>query len=160
MKMIVATDLWWGIGYKNELLYHIRADLRRFRELTLNQPIIMGRKTFDSLPAGALPSRRNIVITHDINFSAPNVEVVYSCEEAVELVDNEGWVIGGGSIYAKMLEYATTIELTRIHKVSPNIDTWFPNLDLLKGWKIDNASEIHIENGLKYQFITYNRYPH
>ena len=159
MKMIVATDLWWGIGYKGDLLYRIRADLRRFRELTLNQPVIMGRKTFESLPAGALPSRRNIVITRDMTFSASNVEIVHSCEEANELVNNEGWIIGGGSIYAKMLEYTTSVELTRIHKISPNVDTRFPDLDMLQGWKIDKASPVLYEDGLKYQFITYNRYP-
>ena len=100
MNAIVAVSSNWGIGKGNDLLFHISDDMKRFRSLTSGGTVIMGRKTLDSMPGGkALPKRRNIVITRDVDFSRENVEVAHSIEEAIALassdVSDKIWVIGG-----------------------------------------------------------------
>ena len=94
MNLIVA------IGRRGELLYHISADLRRFKALTTGHTVVMGRKTFESLPKGALPNRRNIVVSRQTGFSAPGIEVAHSLEAALGMADsNDIYIIGGAEIY-------------------------------------------------------------
>ena len=87
MNLIVAIDRKGAIGRRGELLYHISADLRRFKALTTGHTVVMGRKTFESLPKGALPNRRNIVVSRQTGFSAPGIEVAHSLESALGMAD-------------------------------------------------------------------------
>lgn len=107
-EIIVCVNKNNCIGNDNKLLSYLPSDLKNFKKITNNSIVIMGRKTFDSLPNGALPNRINIVITHDNNFTAPNVYVTHSVEECIELCkvlnSQKCYVIGGGSIYHAFLE--------------------------------------------------------
>ncbi len=131
LKIIVAVADNGAIGRSGDLLFHLSADLRRFKELTMVCPIIMGRKTFESFPKGPLPGRRNIVITRNADYSHPGIETAPSLEAAIAMVTETpvAYVIGGGEIYAAALPMADTIELTRIHAEVPDADTFFPPID-------------------------------
>ena len=100
MYAIVAVDEKWGIGRDNALLFHLSADLKRFKELTSGHTVLMGRKTLESLPGGrGLPNRRNIVLTGQRGFTAERAEIVHSPAEALLTADEDAWVIGGESVY-------------------------------------------------------------
>ena len=117
MTIIVAITAGKGaIGRKGDMIYHISDDLRRFKALTTGHTIVMGRRTFESLPKGALPDRRNIVITRNADFTAPAVETAFSLEEALKMAEADGevFVIGGGQIYAQALPLADKLEITLI----------------------------------------------
>jgi len=127
------------IGKDGDLPWRLSSDLKLFRRLTMNKPIIMGRRTWESLPRRPLDGRDNIVLTRDRNFAAEGAHVVHSVEAALELgrefaeargVD-EISVIGGAQIYESMLEHADRIYLTEVHG-SPEGDTVFPPLDSAK----------------------------
>ncbi len=104
------------IGYKNEMPWHLPRDLRYFKHTTLGHPIIMGRKTFESLKCKALPNRKNIVVTRNHEYKAPGCEVVYSLKEAINISGNVKriFVIGGGQLYAAAISLADEIHLTQI----------------------------------------------
>lgn len=120
-----------AIGYNNDLLYHLRADLRRFKALTTGHTVIMGRRTYESLPKGALPNRRNIVISSNINREWPNVEVFASLEEALRAstTDDEVFIIGGASVYRAAFPLADRLCLTHVHATPENADVYFPEFD-------------------------------
>ncbi len=127
ITIIVAVDLNNAIGRGGDMLYHLGADLRRFKALTMGHTLIMGRTTFDSLPKGALPGRRNIVVSRNTAFSAPGAERASSLEEAIAMAgDAEIFIIGGGQIYTQALPLADTIELTVISDRAEGADTFFP----------------------------------
>ncbi len=127
IHVIVAIDENRGIGYGGDMLFHIREDLRRLKALTMGHALIMGRKTFDSLPNGALPGRRNIVITRNPDWTAPGAERARSLEDAIAMAgEDDIYVIGGGQIYAEALPIADVLDLTLIHKAAEKVDTYFP----------------------------------
>lgn len=127
ISIIVAVTRDNAIGRHGDMLYHISADLRRFKALTMGHPLVMGRKTFESLPGGALPGRRNIVVTRNASFSAPGAESFPTLEAALEACgDEEIMVIGGGEIYRQTMPLAGRLLLTRIDTDSPDADTHFP----------------------------------
>lgn len=131
INIIVAASENYVIGKDNKLLWRLSDDLKNFKELTLNKPIIMGDKTFYSLPKGALPNRTNIVLTIDKTFCEHNTIPVYSIEESLieaEKYDNEVFITGGGSIYKQFLDIADAIYLTTVHTIIDG-DTKFPELD-------------------------------
>ncbi len=100
INIIVAATLDGAIGLRGDMLYYIRPDLQRFKALTTGHTVIMGRKTFESLPKGALPNRRNIVITRQTDFRAPGAELAHSLQEALNMAGGEEiFIIGGESIY-------------------------------------------------------------
>lgn len=144
ISLIVAMDLAGGIGMDNNLPWKISEDLKRFKKLTTGNVIIMGRKTFESLPKGALPDRENIVLSHT-DFSAPGAKVVHSLDEAMLALshDKENFVIGGGSIYRLFLPFAQKIYLTIVQTVLP-VDTHFPPFDMQE-WE-HGSSEFVDEN--------------
>lgn len=159
MNAIVAVSSNWGIGKGNELLFHISADMKRFRELTSCGTVIMGRKTLDSMPGGKpLPKRRNIVITRDMTFSREGVEVAHSIEEAMEMVKNDypnnTWVIGGGEIYKAMLPYCRMCYVTHVYN-EKDCDTFFPDLSAMENWEIDEAYPLTSDGSVNYQFVDY-----
>ena len=159
LSIIVATGLDRSIGRGGDLAFHISADLKHFKALTMGHPVIMGRKTFQSLPKGALPGRRNIVISRDPSFTAPDIEVFASLPEALDAVASadKAFIIGGGSVYAQAMPLADTIELTLIEAELPDADTFFPEIG--PHWVLTRADEPAIDprTGVTYRFITYTR---
>lgn len=155
VTLIAALDKNNGIGRNGKLLAHISPDLKRFKKLTTGKFIVMGRKTFESLPNGALPSRVNIVLTKDETFKAPHTIVAHSIQEIIDLDTSEIFVIGGGEIYKEFIDIADTLEITHIYFTFNDIDTYFPEWNP-SDWLIKEKSDIEIDN-YRYQFITYNR---
>jgi dihydrofolate reductase len=129
LSIIVACDLNHGIGYKGYLLFRIPEDIRRFKELTTNHTIIMGRKTFESLP-NVLPNRHHIVITRNLKYkkTSKQVSIINNLDEAMiklfQDLDEEIFVIGGSEIYKQFLPYCNRIYLTLVHTIC-EADTFF-----------------------------------
>ena len=147
-----------ALGKDNKLIWHLSEDLKRFKKLTSGHAIIMGRKTFESMPK-ALPRRRNIIITRNKNYLAEGAEICTSIEEALSLVkdDLQPFIIGGGEIYRQSMALAERIELTRIHEEF-DADTFFPNIPGTK-WKLigENRFLNTTTNDLCYSYLTYIR---
>ena len=147
-----------AIGYKNRLLYAIPSDMTRFRMLTTGHTIIMGRKTFESLPNGALLNRRNIVISKTREQIA-GCEVYASLEEALEArkeaAEDECFIIGGASIYEQALPFADKLYLTIVEKEPEHADTFFPEINPAE-WEV-TEKEMRNENGLPFTFLTLYR---
>lgn len=149
-----------AIGRGGDQPFHISADFRRFKQLTLGHPIIMGRRTFEALPGGALPGRRNIVVTRSADFKAPDTESASSLEEALAMCSgaDDLFIIGGGQIYAQAMHLAHRLLLTEVDAEVPDADTFFPpvNTDL---WTLTEASSLAIDprSGASYRFATYSR---
>ena len=155
MNAIVAISENGGIGKDNGLLFHISADLKRFKELTSGHTVIMGRKTLQSLPGGrGLPGRRNIVLTGDRGFTAENAEIVHFPVEAVFQAGEDAWVIGGESIYRRFLPLCDRVYITKIF-ADGHADAFFPELDSDPRWQADSESEVMESDGLRYQFVEY-----
>ncbi|HMM10794.1 MAG TPA: dihydrofolate reductase [Bacteroidales bacterium] len=132
--IIVAMARNGVIGAHNKLPWHLPGDLRRFRSLTMGHTLVMGRKTFDSLPNGPLPGRKNVVLSRSGQGFPENVTVVGSIADVLQLIGETIFVIGGGEVYRQLLPYASRIELTFIDK-DVDGDTYFPTLDPTD-WKI------------------------
>ncbi len=127
--IIVAVAEKNAIGRGNDLLCYISEDLKRFKRLTSGHTVIMGRKTFESLPFKPLPKRKNIVITRDRNFSYQGVEVAHSIEEAKEKADDGlNFIIGGGEIYNTFMPEASKLYITEVHKEF-EADVFFPEIN-------------------------------
>lgn len=161
MNCIVAVDANWGIGYKNDLLVSIPADMKMFREKTTGNVIIMGRKTLESFPNGLpLKNRVNIMLTKSGEASGNGEIVVHSVEEAVEeakkYADKEVYVIGGASIYEQFLPYVDKAYVTKIDHAYA-ADTYFPNLDLNEDWEMTQESDEQTYFDLIYTFAVYER---
>lgn len=159
MNIIVAVDENWAIGYQNELLVRIPADQRFFRLETTDKAIIMGRKTFESFPGRQpLKNRLNIVITSNKNYKIKDAVVVHSIEEALDAVkdykSDDIFVIGGASIYKKMLPLCDIAHITKID-YNYQADTYFPNLDQNPDWEQTEESEEQTYHDLIYTFIKY-----
>ena len=159
---IVAVDENWGIGFNGELLEKIPEDMKQFRLLTHKRTILMGRKTWDSLPKKPLPDRLNLVITRgERKFDNMTVfinmeEAKVRAKEAAKNHNDEWFVIGGGQIYKELLPFCNRVYVTKIFKSHNNVDTYFPTLEQ-KEWEITHQSEILTFNDLQYQFLTYDR---
>src|SRR5574344_1064916 len=110
-SMIVAMSLNCAIGKNNKLIWHIDEDLQRFKKLTEKNTVVMGRKTYESLPKKPLPNRRNIILTHSKDFNANGCEIVNNIDELIHIVKDEEkvFVIGGASIYKQMIPFTDTI---------------------------------------------------
>jgi len=145
------------IGNKGGLPWRIPEDLRRFKEITLGKPCIMGRKTWESLPRKPLPGRTNIVVTRDGNFADDGAIVVHSLEEAITLTHDapEVAIIGGAELFKKAIPLANRVDLTEVHAAVEG-DTRMPAFDRAV-WK-ERAREDHVTaDGLRYSFITLER---
>lgn len=163
MKMIVAADKNWGIGYKNKLLAKIPKDMEFFRKTTLNNIVVMGRTTLESLP-NKLPLRNrvNIVFSKDKNYEVDGAYVVHNKTELFDLLYNtlflentdNVYVIGGASIYNLMLDDCDIALVTRILDTF-QADTFIPNLDILPNWELIDSSEIIESNSFNFNFCTY-----
>ena len=144
-----------AIGYQNRLLYHIKSDLTRFRELTTEHAIIMGRKTYESLPNGALPHRRNIVVSNSMK-EMKGCEVYPNLEAALKAAEGkteETFIIGGESIYRQSLPVARKLYLTVVDDTPQQADAFFPEINP-EEWELIEK-EMRNENGLSFSFLTY-----
>ena len=142
LSIIVAVASDGAIGRANDLLWHLPADLKRFKELTTGHTILMGRKTFESLPRGPLPNRRNIIISRSLP-AQPGAEVYPTIQQAMEACasDEEVFIIGGGEIYRQLLPDTEQIYLTRVQASFPDAEVFFPELDPTE-W-IEEAREVY-----------------
>lgn len=130
ISIIVAIAENWGIGKNNDLLWHIPDDLKRFKRITSGHPVIMGKRTYESLPRRPLPNRRNIVITDIPGEQIEGCEMAYSIADAIAKCnqDEENFIIGGASVYRQFLPFSDRLYLTRVHK-SFEADVFFPEID-------------------------------
>ena len=160
MNLIVATDENWAIGYQNELLIRISEDLKYFKKLTINNTVIMGRKTFESLPnKKPLTNRTNIILTNDINYKIDNAIICNSIDDVLKItenINNEVYIIGGEMIYKLFLPYVKKAYITKIyHKFKA--DRYLTNF-INNDWTLINESPIYeTENNLRYQFLVYQK---
>ncbi|WP_010662006.1 dihydrofolate reductase [Marinilabilia salmonicolor] len=160
ISLIVAADENNGIGIDGDQPAFISADLKRFKAITTGNTIVMGRKTFEALPKGALPNRRNIVISRNPDFSVQGCDVISDPHNLKEVVrpDEKVFVIGGGEIYQIFFPLADKIILTLIHHRFDEIDTWFPEISSEK-WGVESKEGPFEDpkNGLHYSYINYRR---
>ena len=159
ISIIVAIAENHAIGKDNQLLWHLSDDLKRFRRLTSGHTVIMGRNTYLSLPKGALPNRRNIVITDQQGEQFERCEMAYSIDEALELAgnDQECFIMGGGMIYRQMLPLAGRLYLTTVHQAF-DADTFFPEIDFSE-WKAIESETVEAgeRNDYPHTFCIYER---
>ncbi len=156
IKLIVAASKNGIIGDSNKLIWNLPSDLKRFKELTTGHPIVMGRKTYQSI-GRPLPNRRNIIITRDNTFEVEGCEVVNSIEEALLLTNNDCFIIGGGEIYKQTIPIAEQIYMTIIEEEFHG-DTEFPELN--RSWYISKKEDFSKDekNPYNYSFIFYERF--
>jgi dihydrofolate reductase len=154
LTLVVAIDANHGIGIANRLPWHLPEDLAHFKRVTVGRPIVMGRKTFDSI-GRPLPGRRNIVVTRNAAWSHAGVETAASLEDAVALLQGErASIIGGAQIFTEALAIADAMIVTEIAHVY-DCDTFFPQIDPAI-W-IETARDAHQADGIDYAFVTYQR---
>lgn len=156
LTLIVAIDAERGIGVDNKLPWHLPEDLAHFKRLTSGHPIIMGRKTFDSI-GRALPNRRNIVVTRNPDWQHDGVEAVDSLQAAIALVgEAPAFIIGGAQIFNDAMALAERMEVTEIAHTFA-CDTFFPPL-APGAWAQTARSAYHSDaNGYDYAFVTYEK---
>ena len=168
ISAIVAVDKDWGIGYQGQLLEHLPPDMKYFKELTMGNIVIMGRKTWDSLFVKPLLDRSNIILSrtlqrsswiyddkaHYIQFTP---EITEHDLKAFQNSSNHLFVIGGGEIYKQLLPYCDRVYVTFIGKSHDNVDTYFPNLDEDPQWEVSTCTELREYENIPYAFLTYDR---
>ena len=172
ISAIVCVDENWGIGSNGNLLIKIPEDMSFFKEKTNNSTVIMGRKTYDSLPKKPLPDRENVVITSKFqdkfNFIRDENETVFtglnnvkdvfeSMKRLKEDECNDVFVIGGGQIYKELLPYCECVYITKVFHCYDDVDTYFPNIDGMQEWELKSASEIKEYKRIEYQFCEYRK---
>lgn len=149
-----------AIGRGGDQPFHVSADFRRFKALTMGKPIVMGRRTFEALPKGALPGRRNIVITSQEDWSVPGAERAHSLSDALALCGDaeEIMIIGGGTVYRQALPMAQQLLLTEVDADVPDADTFFPEVDMHE-WTLASADEWveATDRDPRYRFAVYHR---
>lgn len=149
-----------AIGKNGQLLCHLPADLKHFKSVTMGYPIIMGRKTFESLPKGALPGRLNVVVTRNADFTAPGVVVCHSVEEALAATEDapKRYIIGGAPLYAATIGLVDELHLTQLHATFPEADTFFPAI-VRDEWMVvaREAHDADERNPYDYTFVTLRR---
>ena len=158
ISIIAAVAKNRAIGYQNKLIYWLPNDLKRFKALTTGHTIIMGRNTFLSLPKGALPNRRNIVLSRTAN-AFPGCDVYSSLEEALKhcAPDEDIYIIGGASVYTQALKIADRLCLTEIDDTPEQADTFFP--EYKEEWKEESREDHEIDDrhDFRYSFVDYVR---
>lgn len=159
ITIICALDRRRGIGFEGRLLFHLRADLQRFKALTTGHTIIMGRRTFDSLPKGALPRRRNIVLSRQEGLACPGAEVFHTLDEALNACAGEDvYIIGGHSVYRDALPLADRLALTEVDAEARQVDTYFPEF-AADEWELlhRESHPADEQNDYPYAFADYAR---
>lgn len=154
IRMIVAAGRDGAIGRGGDLIWHLPGDLRRFRQLTMGHPLIMGRKTWESLPKKPLPGRRNIVVTRDPEYRADGAETASSPEEAMTMVaGEEAFIMGGAQIYEATLPLVSRIDLTLVEAECEGADAWLridPDLFV----EAERSDPETTAEGIAYSYVT------
>ncbi|HLN74135.1 MAG TPA: dihydrofolate reductase [Prolixibacteraceae bacterium] len=158
ISIIVAIAQNFAIGKNNDLLFHLPNDLKRFKHITTGHAVIMGRNTFLSLPKGALPNRRNIVITDNPYDKFDGCEMVFSVEEAIAAVkyEKEAFIIGGGMIYRQFFPLANKLYLTLVHQ-DYDADVYFPEIDYSQWEELQREDSLDEKNGFRYSYLDLKR---
>ena len=160
LSIIVAIAENYAIGKKGDLLCHMPADLKHFKEITSGKTVLMGERTFFSLPKHPLPNRRNIVLTDVSDKTFEGAEAVYSIDELCAKVqgEEEAFVIGGGMVYQQMMPLADKLYITHIHHSWEDADTFFPEIRESE-WRLLSAErhEADDKNPYDYTFAEYGR---
>ena len=158
ISIIVAIAENYDIGKKGDLLCHLPADLKHFKEITSGSTVLMGERTFFSLPKHPLPNRRNIVLTDVAGKTFDGAEAVYSLDELVAKIspEEEAFVIGGGMVYRQMMPRADKLYITHIHHSWEDADTFFPEIKETE-WQLISAErhEADEKNPYAYTFAEY-----
>ena len=160
ISLIAAIAQTRAIGKDNQLLWHLPEDMRHFRETTRGKTVIMGRKTWESLPAAfrPLPGRRNIVVTRDRQYVADGAVLAHSLPEAVAAAgsDNETFVIGGAELYQQALPMAQRLYLTEVAKAYDG-DVFFPEIAPAE-WQEISRTQQRSESGIEFAFVIYQHH--
>lgn len=160
LSIIVAISENNAIGQKGGLLCHLPADLKHFKEITSGHPVLMGERTYLSLPKRPLPNRRNIVLTDNPQFAAEGVEIVHSIPEALQLINEDStaefFIIGGGMVYRQFFTVADKLYITRIHHTWNDADTFFPEIKDNE-WQVIKQEDCTSDdkNPYNYTFLEY-----
>ena len=159
ISLIVAIAQNGAIGNNQELLCHLPNDLKRFKAITLGHTIVMGRRTYESLPKGALPGRTNVVVTCQADVAWENTIVAHSIDEALANSESsELFIIGGATLYEQTLQRANRLYITHIHHAFEQADTFFPAIDYDQWREIEREEHKADErNPYDYSFVTYER---
>ena len=161
LSIIVAIAQNGAIGKDNDLLWHLSDDLKRFKKLTTGHPVVMGRKTWESLPKRPLVGRRNIVFSQNEDFAPEGAEVVHSINGLFDLLrdcDEEVFIIGGGRIYNMLMPWVNRLYITWVHRDFPEADTFFPVIDLSEFTKVNETERmIDEKSGLEFSYAEYDR---
>ena len=159
MRLIAAVDEKWGLGYRGELLAHVRADLKNFAAITTGKTVILGSKTLATFPGGRpLKNRENIVMSRRADYSVEGAVVVHSVEEALaEAAKTERCLcIGGESVYRQFFPHVDKVHVTKVD-ARPESDAFFPDLDADPAWRITDEGEALDHEGLSYRFMVYEK---
>jgi len=157
MRAIVAVDQNWAIGKGGDQLCYISADLKRFKELTLGHPVILGRKTLATFPGGRpLKGRRNLVLSRDPAFAPEGAEVYRDLDSLLAQAPADSFVIGGESVYRALLDRCETVYVTKIMSIF-EADAFFPNLDADPAWRAAAEETPLEEKGIEFRYVTYER---
>ena len=166
VSAIVCVDKNWGIGYKGNLLVNIPEDMRFFRDKTKGNIVIMGRKTYDSLPSKPLPYRTNIVITSKVdNYMTDKNGTIFASMNFIKTLLNilpskfplDVYIIGGGYIYKELLPYCDNAYVTKINYAYKDVDAYFPNIEKEDNWEITEIGEDKTYRGIGYKFCIYKK---
>lgn len=161
ISIIVAIAENNAIGKNNQLLWHIPADLKRFKTITSGHPVIMGKKTWESLPKKPLPNRRNIILTDNPHDSFEGGECAFSLEEALNLCSprEETFIIGGASVYKQFLPHCDRLYLTRVYQLCDG-DVFFPAVDFSQ-WRLISQEDVPPDgtNNFSYSNMIYEKIP-
>ena len=155
MNLIVVVDEKFGIGKDNDLLFKLPTDMKFFKEMTLGKTVVMGKKTFMSLPFGPLKGRENVILSRDPDFKCDGAVVCNSIEQVIDYCkDREAFVIGGQQIYHTFLPYCKKAYVTKV-SANGNADKFMDNFDELPSWKLTEKSEVFRDGNLDICFCVY-----
>lgn len=160
ISIIVAIDEKNAIGKDNQLLCHLPNDLKYFKSITQGHTVIMGKNTYESLPNGALPNRRNIVLSRNKNLQFDRCEMVSSLEDAITICKDESeiFIIGGAMVYDKAIELADKLYITNIHHTFKDTDAFFPKIESnkwIESYRTNNEADE--KNRYAHTFVVYNK---
>ncbi|HVZ67581.1 MAG TPA: dihydrofolate reductase [Patescibacteria group bacterium] len=158
ISIIAAIGINRELGYGNDLIWRISTDLKRLKDLTMGHPIVMGRKTYESI-GRVLPGRTNIIITRDPNYKVDGGVIASSVEDSIEKAKNspgadEIFIFGGAQIFEQLLPIVDRLYLTKINSAAPMADVFFPDYS---AFTKNTFSEKHEEDGLEYEYVTLER---
>lgn len=159
IQAIVAIDGNGAIGRQGDLLCHLPADMKHFKEVTMGHSIVMGRKTFESFPRRPLPGRQNIVITRNADWQYPGVTVAHSVDEAIAAAQTDTvFIIGGAQVYGQALPLVDVLHLTQIHARWASADAYFPALDPDEWQEVSREHhQSDHRNAYEFDFVTLKR---